>query len=470
MWRLAGVVVLLLSAAPLVRHYLVTYPPEIWQVDLEVYREGAVSVLLGRDVYGWLTGSPQWLPFTYPPFAALLGVPLAVVPFHVAAWVWTALQLALLWVCSGLAFEPFLARFGDRAPLVRGVVAAVLVWALPVAEGIRFGQVNAVIVTLCLVDVARRTPRLLPRGVLVGVATAVKLTPGVFWVHWAVSRRWRPLVVSLVTAASLTALTFLLLPAASAGFWTDALLDPGRLGPNAGTSNQSLRGVLLRLWPGGASLAGPGPAFTPLWVVVVLAVGVFGFSVSRRLEERGERVAVVAVVGMLAVLLSPVAWVHHLHWGIVVVGALLGDGRRRARVVVALVALGVLLARLPWWGVQVLADGDLPRWFGRLVQNGDTFGALLSIVALWWLLVRHPDDARAPGEVPPARHGTQSGVVTPAAARSVSTASAAHTPPPTRRPAARRILLSSARPSSAPTPETTSSATHEPTNTDTGSP
>ncbi|WP_088286856.1 glycosyltransferase 87 family protein [Kineosporia sp. A_224] len=395
-WVLAGALVLLVSAAPLVRYYLVRQPPEIWQVDLEVYRDGSVSVLLGRDVYAWLTGSPQWLPFTYPPFATLLGMPLALVPFRVAGWAWTGLQLWLLWVCTGVAFRPFLDRFGRRAPLLQGVVAGLLVWSLPVAEGIRFGQVNAVIVTLCLVDVARRTPRTWPRGVLVGVATAVKLTPGVFWVHWAVSRRWRPLAVSVATTAAVTGLTLLLLPAASATFWTDALLDPGRLGPNAGTSNQSLRGVLLRLWPGGSSVAGPGPGFTPVWVAVALVVGVLGFAAARGLERRGERVAVVAVVGMLAVLLSPVSWVHHVHWGIVVVGALLGDGRRPARVVAAVVALGMLLCRLPWWGVTVLADGDLPRWFGRLLQNGYAVFALLAVAALWWLLVRRPDDAQAP--------------------------------------------------------------------------
>lgn len=457
-WVLAGVLVLLVSAAPLVRYYLVRQPPEIWQVDLEVYRDGSLSLLLGRDVYSWLTASPQWLPFTYPPFAALLGLPLALVPFRVAGWGWTALQLFLLWVSTGVAFRPFLDRFGHRAPLVQGAVAAVLVWCLPVAEGIRFGQVNAVVVALCLVDVARRTPRLWPRGVLVGVAAAVKLTPGVFWVHWAVSRRWRPLVASVGATAAVTGLTFLLAPAASATFWTDALLDPGRLGPNAGTSNQSLRGAMLRLWPGGASVAGPGAGFSPAWLVVVLVVAACGFAVSRRLEQRGERVAVVAVVGMLAVLLSPVSWVHHVHWGIVVVGALLGDARRPVRVVAALVALATLLARLPWWGANALATGDLPRWLARAMQSGYTLFALAAVAALWWLLVHRPDAGAG-----------QNGVGTPAAASSVSAARTAHTPAPMRRTVLSRIRARMARPSSAPMPEMSSNAAQAPAKTETGS-
>ena len=34
-------------------------------------------------------------------------------------------------------------------------------------------------------------------------------------------------------------------------------------------------------------------------------------------------------MGMLAFLLSPVSWIHHMYWGLVAVGALVGDGRSR---------------------------------------------------------------------------------------------------------------------------------------------
>ena len=136
---------------------------------------------------------------------------------------------------------------------------------------------------------------------LVGLAAAVKLTPAAFWVHWAVARRWRTLAISVGTAAGVTLVTALLLPAASARFWTDALLDPERLGPNAGTSNQSLRGVLLRVWPGDPGLG------TVLWLVLVVLVGGAGFWLSARLDRLGEPVAVVAVVGLVALLVSPVS-------------------------------------------------------------------------------------------------------------------------------------------------------------------
>jgi alpha-1,2-mannosyltransferase len=391
-WRAAGAALLLLAAAVPVWRYLVAYPPENWQVDLEVYREGARALVSGFPLYELRTDAPQFLPFTYPPFAAFTSLPLLLAPFPVMGWIWTAVQLALLWWTVGVAFRPLLERFGARAGLVQGALAAGGVWLLPVSEGIRYGQVNAVVVALCLWDVTRR-----PReggwaggsGVGVGLATAIKLTPGVFWLHWAFARRWRVLAVSVGTAAGVTVATWLALPPGSSAFWLDALLDPERLGPNAGTSNQSLRGLLLRIGPD------EGPLATLAWAALAAVALAAGFALSRRLDRLGEPVAVVAAVGLVAYLVSPVSWVHHLHWGVVVIGALLGDARVRGRVVAACGAAVLLWLQLPWWGANLLAGGDVPRWLARVVQSSYTELAILGLVALWWFVARRPVPAPA---------------------------------------------------------------------------
>ena len=390
-WRLLGVLVLFVSAFPLAWHYLVDQPGEIWQIDLQVYREGARALVTGFPLYDLRTDQPQFLPFTYPPFAAFTALPLLLASFGVIGWAWTAQQFALLWYIVGVAFRPLLDRFGARAGLAQGVLAAGGVWLLPVSEGIRFGQVNAVVVALCLWDLTRRTGADEPdgrrawvggSGVGVALAAAVKLTPGVFWLHWAVARRWRVLAVSLTTAALVTVVTGLLLPPASATYWTDALLDPDRLGPNAGTSNQSLRGVLLRLGPD------PSPLASALWLGCVLIVLVAGLALARSFDRLGAPVAVVATIGMVAFLISPVSWVHHMHWGVVVIGALLGDGRDLRRIAVALTGAVLLWIRLPWWGANLIADHNVPRVIARLVQNSYSWWAVLSLLALWLLVAR----------------------------------------------------------------------------------
>ncbi|GAB7191859.1 hypothetical protein NUM3379_25670 [Kineococcus sp. NUM-3379] len=374
-WLWAGLLLFLLAAAPVVHHYLVAYPEDQWQVDLEVYREAGRSLLTGRPVYAYETEVPQLLPFTYPTFSAVLAVPLALVPFGVLGWLWTALQLALLWFTVGIAFRPLLARAGERAALAQGAVCAVAVWFSPVGEGIRFGQVNALLIGLCLLDVARgRVGRLSwPRGVLVGVAVAIKLTPGVFLVHFAVTRQWRELRNAVAAAAGVTLATFLLAPEASLTFWTDALFSSERLGPNAGSSNQSLRGMVLRLY------LSPG-ATQAVWLVLVAVAAVLGFAVARRMYLEGSRVGEVAACGLVAVLVSPVSWLHHVHWGVVALGALVGAGLVRRRVVVAAVGAVLLWCPWPWWGANLVARPEVPVVLARLVQNGDL---LWTVAALW---------------------------------------------------------------------------------------
>nr|WP_269329888.1 glycosyltransferase 87 family protein [Kineosporia babensis] len=401
-----GIVVLTASALPLAWHYLVSYPRENWQVDLEVYREGARAVVTGFPLYELRTTQPQFLPFTYPPFAAFTAFPLLIAPFSVMGWAWTVLQCALLWWMVGIAFRPFLRRFGHRAGLVQGVLAAGGVWLLPVSDGVRFGQVNAVIVALCLWDLTRRSRESGTwaggSGVGVALATAVKLTPGVFWLHWAFTRRWKVLATSIGTAAGVTIVAWLLLPPASATYWTDALLNPERLGPNGGTSNQSLRGVLLRIGPDEESLA-----FTAINLLMIVAVLAAALPLARKFDRLGQPVAVVAVLGMMAYLISPVSWVHHMHWGVVVLGAILGSGRDWRRVAVVVAGAVLLWVRMPWWGANLLAGNDVPNFLARIVQNTYSWWAILALLALWLLVSREePQPERQAAEPEPISSST----------------------------------------------------------------
>ena len=65
-----------------------------------------------------------------------------------------------------------------------------------------------------------------------------------------------------------------------------------------------------------------GGAGVALWLVLVALVGWFGFRLARRAWLRGDTVTEVAAVGLLACLLSPVAWIHHFHWIVVAILAI----------------------------------------------------------------------------------------------------------------------------------------------------
>ncbi|NAZ87918.1 glycosyltransferase 87 family protein, partial [Kineococcus indalonis] len=199
-----------------------------------------------------------------------------------------------------------------------------------------------------------------------------------FLVHFALTRQWRELRNAVLAAAGVTVATFLVAPEASLEFWTSALLDPDRLGPNAGSSNQSVRGFLLRLYL--------SEQLTSLvWLVAAGAAAVAGFAVARRMHRRGALVGEVAACGVVALLVSPVSWLHHFAWGVVVLGALAGDGRERRRVVAALVGFALLCVAWPWWGANLLAERSVPVPLARAVQSGDlwwAFGALVALVRL----------------------------------------------------------------------------------------
>lgn len=389
-WPLA-VALIALAAVPVVLRYLVFWPMDQWQVDVEVYREAGVSILTGRPIYAAMTEAPQLLPFTYPPFAAILAIPLAWVPFGVAGWLWTAAQVAATTAIVWYAGWRLIHRAGGWAPLALAALVAPMLWLHPVSDGIRFGQVNAFMVLACLMDLRRLRPGLLrhvPPGVLVGLAMSIKLTPGVFVIHYLINRRWREAATAVGTAVGVTLGSWVLLPEASFAFWGGALQDPARLGPNFGTSNQSLRGFLLRVGP-------EGTVGTAIWLVLVVVVGVFGYRLARQLWLRGDSIGEVAVVGLLACLLSPVAWIHHFHWIVVVVFALLGaqpwkrddslQWWRSRRLVAGLVVAVWFLMRMPWWGISYLNHPEWPELPGRILQNADVAGGLVALALLWWV-------------------------------------------------------------------------------------
>lgn len=386
--------IVLLAVAPLVVHWL-TNPADQRLVDLDVYRTGGQSVLIGRPVYDTVTAPPQLLPFTYPPLGAVLAVPLAMMSWSVAQWVWTVVIFVALTVTVGYAFRPLLARFGRYAPLAGGVLIAAMAYLMPIRDQVRFGQVDILLVALCLVDClgTRGAPRRWPQGMLIGLATAVKLTPGVFLIYLWVTGRRRAALVGAGTTAGVTALTFLLLPADWIDYWFGALFSSDRLGANAATTNQSVRGMLLRTYL-------PDPVTTGLWLVCAAVLVYLGYRAARRLSLGGQETAGVAVTGLLSVAISPVSWIHHLAWLVVVLGGLVADGRDRRRLLVAGGVWLYYVLTIPWFGVTLLADGIGPRFLGKIVQDGFGLGtvALLAVLGVW-LPRRHA--VRPPSFPPP---------------------------------------------------------------------
>ncbi|SDH85788.1 alpha-1,2-mannosyltransferase [Sinosporangium album] len=397
MWPIALLLVGL-AVEPLVAHWL-TNPDDQRLVDLDVYRTGGQAVLEGRAVYDFVTPAPQLLPFTYPPISALLATPLAAMSWPVAQWVWTVGVFAALAVAVAYAFRPMLERAGRaRAvllPLLFALLTVMCTYLMPIRDQVRFGQVDILLVALCLADCVARRP-LWPRGFLIGLATAVKLTPGVFLIYLLIagfsgtgdpertSRTRQALYTAVITATLLTVLPFAVIPHDSWDFWFSALLDPGRVGANNATTNQSMRGMLLRLYL-------PDTLTSLIWLALLAVIGWYGFRYARRAFLDGDTLTAVALVGLMAVLLSPVAWIHHLAWVVVVLGAIVGNGTDPVRVRVAVGVWLYYVVPIPWWGVSLRA-AEIPvisPVLGKIVQNAYGLGAMVLVFLLGvWLRTR----------------------------------------------------------------------------------
>lgn len=398
-WVLAGLLV-----APVVWHQL-RRDPAARLVDLEVYRGGASALLHGRPLYAFATPPPQALPFTYPPLAALLAVPLAVLPHGVVLVGWCLVVAVALVVVLRRVTPMLLAAVGERlGPDARAAALPLLVagaaWLLPVRAQWVFGQVDLVLLALVLVDLvpSGRSPagggrpasggrpaggvrRWLPVGVLVGLAAAVKLTPALLVPYLLLAGRRRAAAVAAGTAVGLTLLAAAVAPGTSAAYWGGALLDTGRLGANAGVSNQSLRGMALR-----SGL--PGWAQLLLVVAVGVPLLVVGLRRAVRLSHAGDELAAVTVVGMLSVALSPVSWVHHLVWVLPAVAVLAGRLDDRRRLLAAVALAGVFALTLPFTA-RTLVRHDVPPVFLWRVGE-DVLGLVAVAVALLLPARRNP--------------------------------------------------------------------------------
>ena len=375
------------AVVPLVRGYLTSVPDQR-MVDLNVYRTGGLSVLQGQPLYTVLTQPPQLLPFTYPPAAALFAVPLALMPWPAAQLAWVPVIYVPLAVVIWLAFAPLLRRAGRLRAVVFAVIFAACAYLFPVRDEMRFGQVDMVLLALAVTDCAARAPRW-PRGALVGLATAIKLVPGVFIVYLWLSGRRRAAVTAAVTAAAWTLGAWLLLPRDSVTYWTSAIFQSGRLGSNSGASNQSLRGILLREFL-------PGQAPGALWAVLAVAVAIAGFALAGRLARQGREMEGIAVTALLWVLLSPVSWIHHLVVVVVVIGAILADGRSRTRAAIAAATAAFFALTIPWWGQSLLGRPGVPVLAARVVEDGFGIAAVALIVII--ALLPAAEQAAGPGD------------------------------------------------------------------------
>jgi alpha-1,2-mannosyltransferase len=225
--------------------------------------------------------------FVYPPLAALLGAPLAVFPFGIAAALLAALELAATvltlrvlevrdWRCYGV----------------------VLLW-YPVIQNLLIGSITSLLALgLAITWRYRDDPRVAAPAVAVVAATKVFLWPLLFWLGAA-----RPRVAVRALALALAGVTLSWAVIGFAGLTSYPHLLDKVSGLEEWKSYSAVAfGMALGFSAGVARALAIGAGLVVLVVVIVLG---------RRDEEDADRRAFVLAIAA-AFLFSPIVWTHYL--------------------------------------------------------------------------------------------------------------------------------------------------------------
>jgi alpha-1,2-mannosyltransferase len=332
-------------------------PRPVWHhtFDLRVYRGAVRWWLQGHRVYDFVRPHTE-KGFTYPPFAVLVLLPLALGTETTATVLLTAVSAGLVVLTTAWLVAPVAVRHGWPRWVAVAAAVPVVLAVEPVRETLGWGQIDLVVAALVLADVGALRGGHPWAGVGIGLATAIKVTPGLFIVYLAVTRRWRAAAVAAGTFGVSALVGVAVDP--SVQYWTRILWETRRVGPPTDPNDQSLLGLLARL-------AAPSAANRAVWLALAVVALVLGMTRAAVLHRRGDELAGVTVTGLTACLISPITWVHHLYWVVPAVVVLVdvaagtpvdaGWVRSRPRVVraaaavAALVVVGVFTSSLVWF-------------------------------------------------------------------------------------------------------------------------
>jgi alpha-1,2-mannosyltransferase len=367
-------VLLAFSLAALTVLFLVTRIP---LGDTLVYRAEGQAVVDGTSLYDFVT--TEWkLPATYPPFAAILFVPTTWIPviamkvcFFIGNVGLLALLVRLSWRFAKLPWRPELVL----------VATACAVWLEPVFQTFVYGQINLALACLVLWDLTRPKGAL-GKGVGLGIAAGIKLTPAIFIVYLLVTGRIRNGLTALASFAATVLFGILVLPAASLDFWTRRMFETDRVGKVWIIDNQSLQGMLARAM----HTMEPGL----VWFASAVVVGLAGLWLARRAVRTGCEEWGIVIVALTMVLVSPISWSHHWVWCLPLLALLVGERHFRTAAVLAVLFTcrsfwaiphqGDLDVQLPWWqqpglSPYPIAGLALLGWLAWRMRNGGVRGS-----------------------------------------------------------------------------------------------
>lgn len=275
------------------------------QVDLHVYRAGALHLRQGLPLYEGAM-LPNGLLYTYTPFSAIVFQPFGLMGVDSADYIWSALIFGALMYVVLASFRSVGYRIDWRLLIVAASMVCVVTLLEPVRTTIWYGQINVFLMAIVLWDLLRPDGSRL-KGVGVGIAAGIKLTPAFFMVYLACTRRWRVIGIALGTIATTVIVGGLAAPGQSWIYWTDRVMNSERVGATNEPANQSIRGAL-------ATAFGTTEPNFALWLLLSVVAGVMGIGAAWLAHRNRQELLALCLVAMTSAAVSPFSWGHHWVW------------------------------------------------------------------------------------------------------------------------------------------------------------
>jgi alpha-1,2-mannosyltransferase len=302
-------------------------------LDLQIYVGAARDWLNGASLYDYRDGVHN-LGATYPPIGPLAFVAFVPMSAECREVLWSAVSLAALaataWCTSILAGVDRARRLTWSLWAFAAATVTIPVWLT-----LRQGQVNIVLWLLVVADVVAVARRSRWSGIGIGVATAVKLVPGLFIVWLVLARRGAAAARAVAAAVAATALGWALAPSDSTRYWTQLIFESSRIGQVDDPRNNSLLAVVARS-------VEPGPVRNGLWLAGAAVIVTVGLVRGVEAARRDDFLAATAIVGCAATLVSPISWTHHLGFAVLALAAVT-TRRPRPWAMAALVGVWLVL-------------------------------------------------------------------------------------------------------------------------------
>lgn len=288
--------------------------------DLDIYFD-AIRGWPDRSLYDY-RDRRVGLPFNYPPFAAVLMLPMTEIDRDVIdkLWLLAAIAVSAWFVISATRMAPRFLLLCWAAPLV----AAVGIWSVPVLLTARLGQINWLLAAAVMLDLKLERDRPRAAGIATGFAVAIKLYPAAALLYFIARRNWDALHRAVITAVALSASAAVVMPRESVEYWTEQVFAIDRIFGADNPLSVSIRREI-------AWLPLPEGVTTILWIV---AAAVLAWIALRRIEtavQRGNTLAGATIAMCAGSACFPLSWSHHLYFLLPAALLWLGDARGARR-------------------------------------------------------------------------------------------------------------------------------------------